>query len=158
MTQGGRSIGPNWGGEMRTTPGARRREHRARRRRSILLVSAVPLGIGFGGPEPDMVAELARLVELTMRRRRHSGAGTQHTPAHLAGAEQGRHSQGSPGRRLPLVALVLQWRQDYPNNRPPTRATAISAMGQQRTHLIASGRGDGRKHPDPCQMISSGLQ
>jgi hypothetical protein len=34
-----------------------------------------------------------------------------------------------PGRRLPLVALVLQWRQDYPNNRPPTRATAISAVG-----------------------------
>jgi hypothetical protein len=29
-----------------------------------------------------------------------------------------------------LVALVLQWRQDHPNNRPPTRASAISAMGQ----------------------------
>jgi hypothetical protein len=36
-----------------------------------------------------------------------------------------------PGRRLPLVALVLQWRQDYPNNRPPTRATAISEMGHE---------------------------
>jgi hypothetical protein len=23
-----------------------------------------------------------------------------------------------------------QWRQNYPNNRPPTRATAISEMGQ----------------------------
>ena len=34
-----------------------------------------------------------------------------------------------PGRRLPLVALVLQWRQDYPNNRPPTWATVISAVG-----------------------------
>jgi hypothetical protein len=30
------------------------------------------------------------------------------------------------------VALVLQWRQDCPNNRPPTRATAISAMGHNR--------------------------
>jgi hypothetical protein len=30
------------------------------------------------------------------------------------------------------LALVLQWRQDYPNKRPPTRATAISAMG----HLL----------------------
>jgi hypothetical protein len=28
------------------------------------------------------------------------------------------------------VALVPQWRQDYPNNLPPTRVTAISAMGQ----------------------------
>jgi hypothetical protein len=37
-----------------------------------------------------------------------------------------------PGRRLPLVALVLQWRQDYPNKRPPTRATAIFEMGQLR--------------------------
>jgi hypothetical protein len=32
-----------------------------------------------------------------------------------------------------VVALVPQWRQGYPNNRPPTRATAISAMGQQQT-------------------------
>ena len=36
------------------------------------------------------------------------------------------------GVGMPLVALVLQWRQDYPDNRPPTRATAISAMGQNR--------------------------
>jgi hypothetical protein len=34
--------------------------------------------------------------------------------------------RGNPTRRLPLVALVPQWRQNYPNNRPPTRATAIS--------------------------------
>jgi hypothetical protein len=40
-----------------------------------------------------------------------------------------------PGRReilgiaCPPVALTPQWRQDYPNNRPPSRATAISAMG-----------------------------
>jgi hypothetical protein len=31
---------------------------------------------------------------------------------------------------LPLVAPVPQWRQDYPNYQPPTRATAISEMGQ----------------------------
>jgi hypothetical protein len=37
---------------------------------------------------------------------------------------------GGPGRRLPLVALMPQWRQNFPNNRPPTRATAISEMGQ----------------------------
>jgi hypothetical protein len=30
------------------------------------------------------------------------------------------------------VALVLQWWQDYPNKRPPTRATAISEMGQSQ--------------------------
>jgi hypothetical protein len=35
-----------------------------------------------------------------------------------------------PGGRLPHVALMPQWRQNYPNNRPPTRATAISEMGQ----------------------------
>jgi hypothetical protein len=29
-----------------------------------------------------------------------------------------------------LVALAPQWRQNYPNNRRPTRATAISEMGQ----------------------------
>jgi hypothetical protein len=39
---------------------------------------------------------------------------------------------GDPGHSLPLVALELQWRQDYPNKRPPTRATAISEMGQLR--------------------------
>jgi hypothetical protein len=38
--------------------------------------------------------------------------------------------RGSPGHSLPLAALVLPWRQNYPNNRPPTRARAISAMGQ----------------------------
>jgi hypothetical protein len=37
-----------------------------------------------------------------------------------------------PGHSLPLVALVPQWRRDYPNKRPPTRATAISEMGQNR--------------------------
>jgi hypothetical protein len=31
----------------------------------------------------------------------------------------------------PLVALAPQWRQNYPNNRPPTRAKAISEMGQK---------------------------
>jgi hypothetical protein len=34
------------------------------------------------------------------------------------------------------VALVLQWRQDYTNNRPPTRATAISAMGHLQTYAV----------------------
>jgi hypothetical protein len=46
---------------------------------------------------------------------------------------------GSPGHRLPLVALVLQWRQDHPNNRPPTRATANSAMGQVRAPRTSFG-------------------
>jgi hypothetical protein len=32
-----------------------------------------------------------------------------------------------------FVALAPQWRQNYPNNRPPTRANAISEMGQVRT-------------------------
>jgi hypothetical protein len=30
------------------------------------------------------------------------------------------------------VALMPQWRQNHPNNRPPTRATAISGVGQLR--------------------------
>jgi hypothetical protein len=41
---------------------------------------------------------------------------------------------GNPGRSLPLVALVLRWRQDCPNNRPPTRATATAANGLNRSH------------------------
>jgi len=40
--------------------------------------------------------------------------------------------RSSPGRRLPLVALMPQWRQDHPNKRPPTWATAISEMGHFR--------------------------
>jgi hypothetical protein len=36
-----------------------------------------------------------------------------------------------PGHGLPLVALMPQWRQDHPNKRPPSRATAISAMGHE---------------------------
>jgi hypothetical protein len=34
--------------------------------------------------------------------------------------------------RLPLVALALQWWRNYPYNRPPAWATAISEMGQLR--------------------------
>jgi hypothetical protein len=30
------------------------------------------------------------------------------------------------------VALMPQWRQDYPDDRPPAWATAISAVGQLR--------------------------
>jgi hypothetical protein len=30
------------------------------------------------------------------------------------------------------VALMPQWRQNYLNNRPPTRSTAISAMGHEQ--------------------------
>jgi hypothetical protein len=41
----------------------------------------------------------------------------------------GHCSPRQPGHRLPLVALMPQWRQDHPNKRPPTRATAISKMG-----------------------------
>jgi hypothetical protein len=37
--------------------------------------------------------------------------------------------RGGLRHRLPLVALMPQWRQDYPNKRPPTWATAISEMG-----------------------------
>jgi hypothetical protein len=42
-------------------------------------------------------------------------------------------SGGEIGRIL--GALMPQWRQDHPNNRPPTRATAISEMGQSTTRL-----------------------
>jgi autotransporter passenger strand-loop-strand repeat protein len=47
--------------------------------------------------------------------------------------------RGGPGQRLPLVALVPQWRQGYPNKRPPTRATANSAMGQVRAPRTTFG-------------------
>jgi hypothetical protein len=36
--------------------------------------------------------------------------------------------------KLPLVAPMPQWRQDYPDDRPPTWATAISAVGQNPTN------------------------
>jgi hypothetical protein len=39
-------------------------------------------------------------------------------------------------RGVALVALMPQWRQDYPNKRPPTRATAISEMGQLQTYAV----------------------
>src|SRR5580693_9848674 len=38
---------------------------------------------------------------------------------------------GDPRHSLPLVALMPQWRQDHPNNRPPTWATVISTVGQE---------------------------
>jgi hypothetical protein len=44
------------------------------------------------------------------------------------------------GHRLPLLALIPQWRQDSPNNRPPTRATAISAMGHNPPAALQKGR------------------
>jgi hypothetical protein len=34
------------------------------------------------------------------------------------------------------VALMPQWRQDYPNNRPPTPANAISEMGQEPPNAL----------------------
>jgi hypothetical protein len=75
------------------------------------------LGCGERRPAPNSA---------TTRRRgdsTHAGASRRRRTS--------RHSQGSPGYRLPLVALVRQWRQDYPDDRPPTWATtAISAVGQ----------------------------
>jgi hypothetical protein len=73
---------------------------------------------------------------------------------HLAGAEHpgpARRGSGgacrcgdrsSPGRRLPLLALMPQWRQDYPNKRPPTWATAISEMGQEPPPALQKRSGD----------------
>jgi hypothetical protein len=34
------------------------------------------------------------------------------------------------------VALVPQWRQDYPDNRPPRRATVDSEMGHERLYAL----------------------
>jgi hypothetical protein len=87
-------------------------------------------------------------------RSRH-GRRPHHARRHLAGADRpgpprgeplarrcGHRSLGrlprswGPRHRLPLVALMPQWRQDYPNNPPPTRATAISEMGQQETPAL----------------------
>jgi hypothetical protein len=49
-------------------------------------------------------------------------------------------------RRARLLALMPRWRQNYPNNRPPTRATAISEMGQSTKSLRDSPlRGDLRR-------------
>jgi hypothetical protein len=48
--------------------------------------------------------------------------------------------RGGPGHRLALVALMPQWRQDYPNNRPPTWATVISAVGQNRPPALQKNR------------------
>jgi hypothetical protein len=65
-----------------------------------------------------------------------------------------------PGRMLPLVALVLQWRQDYPNNRPPTWATAISAMGHcghQRPLSEARETGVMFNHELPATICRCGI-
>jgi hypothetical protein len=48
----------------------------------------------------------------------------------------------SPCGGFPLVALMPQWRQDDPNNRPPTRATAISEMGQDLPPALQKRSGD----------------
>ena len=52
------------------------------------------------------------------------------------------------------MALVPQWRQDYPDNRPPTRATAIPAMGQLRPPALQKNskefRSEARRDPFPC--------
>jgi hypothetical protein len=42
---------------------------------------------------------------------------------------------GYSGRRLPLVALVPQWRQDYPNKLPPKLAAVASEKGQRTKSL-----------------------
>jgi hypothetical protein len=57
----------------------------------------------------------------------------------LAGPAIESPKRGNPTRKSPLVALVPQWRQNYPNNRPPTRAAAISEMGH-RTNPLARER------------------
>jgi hypothetical protein len=64
-----------------------------------------------------------------------------------------------PGHRLPFVALVPQWRQDYLNNRPPTRATAISAMGHKlpcykRNYLSQKARGGNSHHSVPLPVCA----
>jgi hypothetical protein len=66
-------------------------------------------------------------------RRAACSSATPREPGALCRGPGGIAPRGSPGHRLPLVALMPQWRQDYPNYRPPTRATAISAMGHNPT-------------------------
>ena len=91
--------------------------HQPQAQESLDTTAVVPTpgavdGSGYGGPEPP--------------------ATTQSASDSWGGV--------SGGRGLPLVALVLQWRQDYPNNRPPTRATAIWAMGQQQPFAAVHSR------------------
>jgi hypothetical protein len=61
----------------------------------------------------------------------------------------GNCPRGSPGHRLPLVALVPQWRQDYPNNLPPTWATAISEMGHKPPPALQKKSEDAIRLPPP---------
>jgi hypothetical protein len=42
------------------------------------------------------------------------------------------------------VALAPQWRQNYPNKRPPSRATAISEMGQEPPIALQKKVGQGQ--------------
>jgi hypothetical protein len=68
----------------------------------------------------------------------------------------GNCPRGSPGHRLPLVALMPRWRQEYPNNRPPTRATAISAVGQKETPALQKKRLNCR--PELCVRRTESLK
>jgi hypothetical protein len=47
------------------------------------------------------------------------------------------------GAWVALVALMPQWRQDDPDNRPPTRAIVISAMGHVADMAVFSALGRG---------------
>jgi hypothetical protein len=82
------------------------------------LATAAP-GIIYAGKRPIEVTQL-RITDIGRQM--------------LAGAWRAAGvARDAGGHRLPLVALMPQWRQDYPHDRPPTWATAISAVGQVRT-------------------------
>ena len=66
--------------------------------------------------------------------------------------------RGSRRHRLPLVALVLQWRQNYPDNRPPTPATAISAVGQNPPPALQKRWGLKARHAAPFAVGSCNKQ
>ena len=83
-----------------------------------------------GGPKID---SLNRQVHRSKCRRPGTMIGTRP----LAGAHSGRF----PGHRLMLVTRGPQWRQDFPNNRPPTRAIAISQWAKTCRPRCKKGRG-----------------
>jgi hypothetical protein len=104
---------------------------------------AVPIAGGRSGQPATTRAPIPPWCPPPSRWRR---SGPRAEPVGAATGSRGPLPRSwGPGHRLPLVALMPQWRQNYLNNRPPARATAISAMGQQQTRKSPQSRHQARE-------------
>jgi hypothetical protein len=82
----------------------------------------------------------------------------------VAGGKEATQRQTNPGVLYrgpgaflgiaPSVALMPRWRQDYLNNRPPTRAAAISEMGQEQPIALQNEIVEGASFAQAGNMCS----